>query len=110
MTKNKKVLSYCKIGIFALILANEVRGLILAGPVLVALFQAGGKWMTVLLILATLVGIALSVCLPALALKKLQHDTPNLLEGGPKKRFAGGFSVIATVMSKDRSAETADYS
>lgn len=86
MSKNAKVLSFCKVGIFALILANEVRGLVIALPVFAALFQAGGQLMTILLILSTLAGIALSVYLPTLALKKLQHDTLDALEGSPKNR------------------------
>lgn len=40
---------------------NEVRGLILAGPLLVAMYQAGGSLMAIWLAVCSLAGIALSV-------------------------------------------------
>ena len=59
-----------KAGAF-LILANEIRGALLAAPVLVAMYEAGGTWMTLWLGFSVLAGIALSVALPTLALRKL---------------------------------------
>ncbi len=44
--------------------ANEVRGLILAGPVLYGIYQAGGTLMAIWLGICSLGGIALSVLVP----------------------------------------------
>ena len=44
--------------------ANEVRGLILAGPVLYGMYQAGGTLMAIWLGFCSLGGIALSVLVP----------------------------------------------
>jgi hypothetical protein len=44
--------------------ANEVRGLILAGPVLYGIYQAGGTLMAIWLGISSLGGIALSVLVP----------------------------------------------
>jgi hypothetical protein len=60
-----------KAGLGALV-ANEVRGLILAGPVLYGMYQAGGTAMAAWLAFCSLAGIALSVFGPLLVARKLQ--------------------------------------
>jgi len=52
-----------KIGALLLI-ANEVRGIALAFPVLYALWNSGGTWMAIWLAFCSLAGIALSVAVP----------------------------------------------
>jgi len=47
-----------------LLVVNEVRGMILAVPVLYALYEAGGTWMAIWLAFCSLGGIALSVVVP----------------------------------------------
>jgi ABC-type sulfate transport system permease component len=47
-----------------LLIANEVRGLILAAPVLIALWNSGGTLMAIWLAFCSLAGIALSVAVP----------------------------------------------
>jgi hypothetical protein len=44
--------------------ANEIRGLVLAGPVLYAMYEAGGTVMAIWIGFCTLAGIALSVAVP----------------------------------------------
>lgn len=56
----------------ALLVANEVRGLILAGPVLYAMYEAGGTAMAVWLAFCSLAGIALSVFGPLFVARKLK--------------------------------------
>lgn len=63
--------SLLKIGAVALIL-NEVRGMILAVPVLYAMYEAGGTLMAIWLGFCSLAGIALSVIVPMFAVKKVQ--------------------------------------
>jgi hypothetical protein len=60
-----------KAGLAALV-ANEVRGLVLAGPVLYAMYEAGGTAMAVWLAFCSLAGIALSVVAPLLVARKLK--------------------------------------
>jgi hypothetical protein len=60
-----------KVGIVAF-LVNEVRGFILAAPVLYMMYEAGGTWMALWLGVCSLAGIALSVVLPVYAARKLQ--------------------------------------
>jgi len=60
-----------KAGLAALV-ANEVRGLILAGPVLYGMYQAGGTAMAIWLALCSLAGIALSVFGPLLVARKFK--------------------------------------
>ena len=60
-----------KIGWVAL-LFNEVRGAILAVPVLYGMYQAGGSWMAIWVGFCSLVGIAISVIVPLIAAKKIQ--------------------------------------
>ena len=60
-----------KFGAIALV-ANEIRGLILAVPVLYAMYQAGGSLMAIWLGICSLGGIALSVVVPLLVAKRMQ--------------------------------------
>jgi hypothetical protein len=62
---------FVKAGLAALV-ANEVRGLILAGPVLYAMYQAGGTAMAIWLAFCSLAGIAISVLGPLFVAKKLK--------------------------------------
>lgn len=55
-----------------LLVANEVRGLILAGPVLYGMYKAGGTAMAVWLGFCSLAGIALTVFGPLLIARKLK--------------------------------------
>jgi len=55
-----------------LLVANEVRGLILAGPVLYGMYQAGGTAMALWLGFCSLAGIALTVFGPLLVARKLK--------------------------------------
>jgi hypothetical protein len=60
-----------KAGLAALV-ANEVRGLILAGPVLYAMYEAGGTAMAIWLGFCSLAGIVLSVVAPLFVARKLK--------------------------------------
>ena len=60
-----------KAGIAALV-ANEVRGLILAGPVLYGMYQAGGTAMALWLAFCSLAGIAVSVFGPLFVARKFK--------------------------------------
>lgn len=60
-----------KAGLAALV-ANEVRGLILAGPVLYAMYQAGGTAMAIWLAFCSLAGIAISVFAPLFVARKFK--------------------------------------
>jgi len=51
---------------------NEIRGLLLAGPVIYAMYEAGGTLMAIWLGFSSLAGIALSVIVPLFAVRKLQ--------------------------------------
>lgn len=55
-----------------LIAVNEIRGLILAGPVLYGIYQSGGTAMAIWLGICSLGGIALSVIVPLIAAKKIR--------------------------------------
>lgn len=52
---------------------NEIRGLVLAGPVLFAMWQSGGTIMALWLGFCSLAGIALSVIVPTFALRKIEQ-------------------------------------
>lgn len=58
-----------------LIIANEIRGFILAAPILFAMYEAGGTLMALWVGICSLGGIALSVIVPVLAAKKLRRFT-----------------------------------
>lgn len=60
-----------KVGIVALV-ANEVRGFILAAPVLYGMYLSGGTMMALWLGFCSLAGIALSVAAPVFVAKKLK--------------------------------------
>jgi len=60
-----------KAGLAALV-ANEVRGVILAGPVLYGMYEAGGTAMAAWLALCSLAGIALSVFGPLFVARKFK--------------------------------------
>ncbi|MCT2559393.1 hypothetical protein N0B51_10425 [Tsuneonella sp. YG55] len=62
---------FIKVGAFALVM-NEVRGLILAGPVIYAIYQSGGTLTAIWLGVSSLGGIALSVIVPVVAAGKLK--------------------------------------
>jgi hypothetical protein len=55
----------------ALLVANEVRGFILAAPVLYGMYQAGGTMMAVWLGICSIAGIALSVVGPLVVARKM---------------------------------------
>ena len=59
-----------KVGLVALVV-NEVRGFVLAAPVLYGMYQAGGTAMALWLGFCSLAGIALSVAAPVFVAKKL---------------------------------------
>ena len=60
-----------KAGLAAL-LANEIRGLVLAGPVLYALYEAGGTAMAMWVAFCSLAGIAISVVVPLFIARKFK--------------------------------------
>ena len=65
------ILSYLlKVGAVAMVF-NEVRGLVLAAPVLYGMYTSGGTAMAIWLGICALGGIALSVIVPLFAYKKL---------------------------------------
>jgi len=57
---------------FAALVANEVRGLVLAGPVLYGMYEAGGTAMAVWLAFCSLAGIAISVFAPLFVARKFK--------------------------------------
>lgn len=62
----------------ALFVLNEIRGAVLAGPVLYALWQSGGTMMAVLVAVCTLGGIALSVLVPLFMIRAFSRPaTPR---------------------------------
>ena len=60
-----------KAGIVALVV-NEVRGFVLAAPVLYGMYAAGGTWMAMWVGFCSLAGIALSVTAPLFVAKKFK--------------------------------------
>ena len=60
-----------KLGIVALV-ANEVRGFVLAAPVLYGMYLSGGTVMALWLGFCSLAGIALSVAAPVFVARKLK--------------------------------------
>lgn len=63
---------FFKAGAVAIIF-NEVRGVILAVPVLYAMYESGGSAMAIWLGFCSLAGIALSVIVPIFAARKLER-------------------------------------
>lgn len=62
-----------------LLLFNEVRGLVLAAPILYGIYQTGGSLMAIWIGFCSLAGIALSVILPLLAAGRLQRIASGLV-------------------------------
>ncbi len=62
---------FVKAGV-ALLVANEVRGLVLAAPVLYGMYAAGGTLMAMWIAICSLTGIALSIMGPLFVAKKLK--------------------------------------
>jgi hypothetical protein len=60
-----------KAGLAALV-AKEIRGLIIAGPVIYALYQAGGTAMAIWVAFCSLAGIAISVVVPLFLARKFK--------------------------------------
>jgi len=56
----------------ALLLANEVRGVAVAAPVIYGMYEAGGTAMAVWLGICSLAGIALSVIAPLLVARRFK--------------------------------------
>lgn len=67
----------CKAGAIAFVI-NEIRGLILAVPVLLGLYRAGGDTMAIWIGVCSLAGIALSVAVPLLAIQRLERAAQGL--------------------------------
>ncbi len=57
---------------------NEVRGLVLAAPVVYAMYQSGGTLMAIWMGICTLGGIALSVVVPLVVARKLKARLPAM--------------------------------
>lgn len=73
MTESLSILGalLVKAGIVALVI-NEVRGFVLAAPVLYGMYLAGGTWMALWLGFCSLAGIALSVVAPVFLARKFK--------------------------------------
>lgn len=56
----------------ALLVLNEVRGLVMAIPIFYAMYQSGGTLMAVWLGFCSLAGIVLSVVVPMFVVRKLR--------------------------------------
>jgi len=63
--------AFLKFGVCAVIF-NELRGMVLAVPVLYGIYEAGGTLMAIWIGICSLAGIALSVIIPVLAARKIQ--------------------------------------
>ena len=70
-----------------LLVANEVRGFVLAAPVLYAMYETGGTLMGLWLGFCSLGGIALSVIVPLYAARKLN------LRQAPARRLASAWAA-----------------
>ena len=80
------IASLLKIGAVVLVL-NEVRGIVLALPVLWGMYEAGGTLMAIWLGFSSLAGIALSVAVPAYAASKLKKTPDARLTTGIDPRL-----------------------
>ncbi len=60
-----------RVGI-ALLVANEIRGIVLAAPVFYGMYEAGGTVAAIWLGVCSLAGVALSVVVPVLIAKKFE--------------------------------------
>lgn len=79
LTLSSLISAFLKVGAVALVF-NEVRGLILAVPVLYAMVQSGGSLMAIWVGFCSLAGIALSVIVPLFAAKKIKNYADSKLE------------------------------
>ena len=59
----------------AALILNEIRGIVLAIPVMVGMWKVGGDFMALWLGFCTLAGIALSVIVPALVARRFIKQT-----------------------------------
>lgn len=59
------------------LVANEVRGLVLAVPVLYGMWVSGGTLMALWIGFCSMAGIALSVAVPMFVVKKLRYFRPS---------------------------------
>lgn len=66
-------------GAAVLLAANEIRGLILAGPVLYGIYASGGTITAVWVGMSSLAGILLSVLVPLYAAKKIDRHLKKRL-------------------------------
>lgn len=80
-----------KIGGVAL-LFNEVRGLILAAPVLWTMWESGGTWMAIWVGFCSLAGIALSVAVPLFAAHRLKRRFACNLLTEPSRQGSSSFA------------------
>ena len=58
---------------FAVLVSYEVRGFVLAAPVLYALYESGGTLMAIWIAFCSLAGIAISVIAPLVVAKKIRN-------------------------------------
>ena len=56
----------------ALLIANEIRGIVLAVPILYTMYATGGTMMAIWLGVCSLAGVALSVAIPLFVGRKLK--------------------------------------
>jgi hypothetical protein len=85
MSARITILSLCKYAAGGFVIANEIRGIVFAAPVFVTLYKTGGTLMAIGLACCALAGIAASVYLPILALKKMQRRAAKPVEDHPNK-------------------------
>ena len=71
-----------------LLVANEARGLVLAGPVLYGMYEAGGTMMAIWIGFCSLSGIILSVVVPMFLARKVGLFKPS------SDRLAGTLSTL----------------
>lgn len=57
----------------ALLVANEIRGIMMASPILYSMYQAGGAPMAIWIGLCSLAGVALSVVVPLFLARRLSR-------------------------------------
>ncbi len=73
------ITAFLKLGVCAVIF-NEVRGMVLAVPVLYGIYEAGGTLMAIWIGVCSLAGIALSVIVPMIAANKIQKYADSKLK------------------------------
>lgn len=67
------LLAWCLKAGAILLVANELRGLILVAPILYGMYQAGGSAMAIWIGLCSLGGVVLSVVVPMFVAARLQR-------------------------------------